>query len=106
MLHYMASHYKRKASPYYWLRYQRPDGTWADKTSKVRIDNNGSLRKIKQIEAEHIMRELHVDRNGHSNRFDAWVPTFLAEQYRNPKTLARYINAWSAIATYLDQINL
>jgi len=48
MLHCVASYYKRRASPYYWLRYQRPDGTWADKTAKVRIDNNGSLRKIKK----------------------------------------------------------
>src|SRR6266403_3865582 len=106
MLHYVASHYKRKASPYYWLRYQRPDGTWADKSSKVRTDNNGSLRKIKQVAAEHTMRELHVDRNGASNRFDVWVPAFLANQYPNPKTLARYTNAWSAISTYLDHINV
>jgi len=102
----MASYYKRKASPYYWLRYQRADGTWADKTSKVRIDNNGSLRKIKQTTAEHTMRELHVDRNGQSNRFDVWVPGFLSDQYPNAKTLLRYINAWSAIATYLDHINV
>jgi integrase len=106
MLHYMASHYKRSASPYYWLRYQRPDGTWGDKTSKIRIDNNGSLRKIKQVEAEHTMRELHVDRNGQSNRFDVWVPGFLADQYSNPRTQLRYVEAWSAIATYLDHIDV
>jgi len=102
----MASYYTRKGSPFYWLRYQRPDTTWADKSSKVRIDNNGSVRKIKQIVAEHTMRELGMDRNGQSNRFDVWVPGFLADQYRNPKTLARYTNAWSAVATYLDYINV
>jgi integrase len=106
MLHCMASYYKRSASPFYWLRYQRPDGTWADRSSKVRIDSNGSLRKIKQITAEHTMRELHVDRSGQSNRFDVWVPGFLRDQYANPKTLARYTNAWSAIGTYLDHINV
>ncbi len=106
MLHTMASYYKRHASPFYWIRYQRPDGTWADKSSKVRIDNQGSLRKIKQVAAEHTMRELHVDRCGQSNRFDDWVAAFLSNQYPNPKTLARYTNAWSAIATYLDHINV
>jgi integrase len=106
MLHGMASYYKRKASPYYWIRYQRPDGTWADKSSKVRIDNNGSLRKVKQVAAQHTMRELDIDRNGQSNRFDSWVPTFLVNQYRNPRTLGRYTNAWSAIATYLDHIKV
>jgi integrase len=106
MLHTMASYYKRHASPYYWIRYQRPDSAWADKSSKVRIDNQGSVRKIKQVTAEHTMRELHLDRNGHSNRFDIWVPGFLANQYPNPKTLTRYTNAWSAIATYLEHINV
>src|ERR1700686_878520 len=106
MLQCMASFYERDASPYYWLRYQRPDGTWADKTSKVRIDNNASRRKIKQIVAEHTMRELNVDRNGQRNRFDVLVPGFLADQYKNPKTLSRYTNAWSAVGTYLDHINV
>ncbi|HWY39357.1 MAG TPA: phage integrase SAM-like domain-containing protein, partial [Chthoniobacterales bacterium] len=106
MLQSVASYYKRNGSPYYWLRYQRPDGTWADKSSKVRIDNNGSVRKIKQVTAEHMMRELHIDRDGQSNRFNTWVPAFLANQYPNPKTLARYNNAWSAIATYLDHMKV
>lgn len=106
MLQRMASFYPRNGSPYYWLRYQRPDGTWADKSSKVRIDNNGSRRKIKQVVAEHTMRELGTDRTGQSNRFDVWVPGFLGEQYKNPKTLARYTNAWSAVSTYLEHINV
>ena len=102
----MASYYKRHASRYYWIRYQRPDGTWADKSSKVRTDNRRFASKIKQVAAEHTMRELHVDRNGQSNRFDVWVPISLRVNTQIQKTLARYTNAWSAIATYLDHIKV
>src|ERR1700751_5033266 len=100
MLQCMASYYVRKGSPYYWLRYQLPDGTWGDKSSKIRTDGAGALRKIKQQAAEHTMRELHRDRTGTANTFDSWVPTFLAQRYMNPKTRVRYLNAWSALSVY------
>jgi len=106
MLQWMASYYERNGSPYYWLRYQHPDGTWGDKSSKVRTDSAGAIRKIKQLSAEHTMRELHRDRMGSGNSFDAWVPGFIAHRYPNSKTLARYSAAWSAIATYLENIDV
>src|SRR5438093_13248007 len=29
---FMASKYVRKGSPYYWVRFQKPDGTWGGKS--------------------------------------------------------------------------
>jgi integrase len=98
----MASHYIRKASPFFWLRYQRTDGTWGDKTSGIRIDGDGSLRKIKQMVAQHTMNEIQFDKSGGSHRFDGWVPQFLGTHFPNAKTVARYMSAWSALSTYLD----
>jgi integrase len=106
MLQCMASYYVRKGSPYYWLRYQHPDGTWGDRSSKIRTDGPGAVRKIKQRTAELTMQEVHRDRTGSANGFDTWVPGFLGERYRNPKTLARYMAAWSAVATYLAHIDI
>jgi integrase len=106
MLQCVASYYQRSGSPYYWLRYQQPDGTWADKSSKVRADGIGALRKIKGLSAEHTMREMHRDRVGAANAFDTWVPTFLRQRYRNSKTLQRYLAAWSAVATYLEHVKV
>jgi integrase len=102
----MASYYTRKESPYYWLRYQRPDGTWGDKSSKIRVDAIGALRRTKQLTAEHTIRELHRDRTGAANAFNTWVPTFIAQRYTNPNTALRYMEAWSAIATYLEHVNI
>lgn len=98
----MASYFTRKDSPFYWIRVQKPDGTWGGKSSGIRIDGDGALRKIKQSAAQDTMLEMNFDGNGGAHRFDAWVPQFLKTRYHNPKTVVRYTNAWSALATYLE----
>ncbi len=52
--------------------------------------------------AEQTLLEEHFDGSGNSHRFDAWVPRFLKDRYPNSKTVTRYLNAWSALATYLE----
>jgi site-specific recombinase XerD len=98
----MASEYTRDDSPYYWIRFQQPDGTWGGKSSGIRKTADGARRKIKQLVAQATMSEHTVSSHTLSNRFDAWVPQFLAQKYSNEKTLIRYLAAWSALSIYLD----
>jgi integrase len=102
----MASKYLRKGSPYYWVRFQKPDGTWGGKSSGIRVDGEGSRRKIKQRIAEETMRETEFSDRTRSNRFDAWVPQFLQQKYPNPKTVIRYTHVWSALSTYFAHRNV
>ncbi len=102
----MASFYCRAGSPYFWVRFQTADGTWGGKSSGIRRDADGARRKIKQFVAQETMREHTFTEQVGSNRFDAWVPAFLQERYRNEKTLIRYLAAWSALSTYLAHINI
>jgi site-specific recombinase XerC len=102
----MASFYVRKGSPYYWVRFQKQDGTWGGKSSGIRRAADGALRKIKQLVAQNTMQEHAFSSRTGSNRFDAWVPQFLTRRYTNEKTLARYSAAWSAINTYLARRNV
>ncbi|PYJ09623.1 MAG: hypothetical protein DMF06_09325 [Verrucomicrobia bacterium] len=97
----MASYYPRPGSPFYWIRFQKPDGTWGGKSSGVRRAADGSLRKVKQAVAQETMREHTFSEQTQSNRFDAWVPKFLSRKYANEKTLIRYQAGWSAISTFL-----
>ncbi|MDQ6912158.1 MAG: site-specific integrase [Verrucomicrobiota bacterium] len=97
----MASFYERKGSPYYWIRFQKCDGSWGGKSSGIRKAADGARRKIKQAVAQETMREHTFSEQTQGNRFDAWVPGFLARKYSNEKTLIRYQAAWSAISTYL-----
>lgn len=97
----MASYYVRKGSPYFWVRFQKPDGSWGGKSSGIRVGGEGAPRKIKQAVADETMKEVSFSNGACSNRFDAWVPQFLSMRYNNPKTLVRYMTAWSALSTYL-----
>jgi integrase len=97
----MASYFTRNDSPFYWIRVQKPDGTWGGKSSGIRINAEGALRKIKQLTAQDTMREMDFDAGGGAHRFDSWVPQHLRSHYPNAKTVVRYLNAWSALSTYL-----
>lgn len=97
----MAARYERPASPYFWIRFQKLDGTWGAKSSGIRKDAQGATREIKQAVAEHTMREQDFSDGSTAHRFDSWVPAFLKRRYTDPKTLRRYLNAWAALATYL-----
>jgi integrase len=103
----MASFYCRNGSPFYWILFQKSDGTWGGKSSAVRRTADGARRKIKQLVAQETMRERTFSAaTGGTNRFDAWVPQFLQQRYSNEKTLIRYVAAWSAVSTYLTHANI
>lgn len=98
----MASFYVRDGSPFYWIRFQQPDGNWNGKSSGIRRDADGARRKIKQAVAQAMMQEHTFSERTQTHRFDAWVPQFLAQKYANHHTLIRYQAAWSAISTFLE----
>lgn len=52
------------------------------------------------------MHEHTFSEQTQGNRFDAWVPRFLAQKYSNEKTLIRYQAGWSAIGTFLSHRNV
>ena len=99
---HMASHYLRAGSPFYWIRFQKSDGTWGRKSSGIRRDAEGAVRRLKQAVAHQTLQELNFTSRQTANRFSAWVPQFLETRYPNQKTVIRYGNAWAAISVYLD----
>jgi integrase len=99
----MASLFKRRDSPYYWVRTQRPDGSWGGKSTGIRIDSTNAFRKAKQFAAQQTMQEAPSRTITGGQRFDAWVPAFLRTRYKNRGTLVRYLNAWSALSLYFER---
>jgi integrase len=98
----MASHFPRKDSPYYWIRYQKADLTWGSKSSGVRRDSEGGLRKIEQRVAEITAKESVLKNEGGGAMFRVWVPSWLDYQYKNAGTKKRYQNAWAQLKIFLD----
>lgn len=99
----MASHYEREGSPYYWIKYRKPDGTRAAKSSGIKVEHKGGLRRVRTMVGE-ITAEEQVERDeGCGALFDEWVLSWLDYQYTNPFTLTRYKNAWTHLSVFLEE---
>ena len=104
----MASIYKRKKSPYFWLRYRNAAGDWADRSTGILIDSpTGKRQAIRQAQLESSNEtDLRSSAVGHA--FKEWVPTFLHHRYgvRQPPAYKRYGQCWSALAIYLENAGI
>ncbi len=98
----MASHYTRSDSPFYWLRHQRPDGTWGSKRTEIRIDDEDAKRKLKMILGREAVKEATRNPQVGQERGWGWVPTYLQARYTHPISRRRAFNAWAPISVFVD----
>lgn len=99
----MASHFMRKDSPYYWIRFKKPDRTWGQRSSGLRVATKGSLRKIHQMVAEETAKEQCESEDGASAWLNRWVPGWIEYRYTNPKSFSRCKNAWAHLSIFFAQ---
>jgi len=102
----MASYFTRKDSPFYWIRFQRTDGTWGQRSSKVRCDEKAALRKIHQMVAEDTSAEKIHSGDGSMALFDRWVPNWINYKYANLGTRGRRKTAWAHLSMFLKMRNV
>ena len=89
----MASYYKRKDSPYYWVGVMRPDGRRKYRATKIRHDQPGALRRILEY-VRGLEKEEQMARNEDGRQlFKVWVPAFL-DEFQREGTRRRYQVAW------------
>lgn len=98
----MASHYTRQSSPYYWLRFQRPDGGWSSRRTDIRVDDDDAKRKLKMLLARESVREASLNPRAGSDLGWGWVPTYLQARYTHPISRRRAFNAWAPISVFLE----
>jgi integrase len=101
----MASIYKRKGSPFWWIKFRDP------KTSQVRRESTGfkagvlpDTRRAKELAAERSLGEARTTTGGAEESWKNWIPSYLASRYVNsPKTHYRYSNIWRNVVMFLDE---
>ncbi len=99
----MASYFVRQDSPFFWIRFRRPDGTWGQRSSKVRCTEKGALRKIHHMVADETSSEAMSSDDGSMAMFDRWVPAWINYKYTNPGTRTVRKNTWAHLAMYLKE---
>lgn len=106
VVHKMASHYIRKNSPHYWIKYRAADGTRAAKSSGVKVSDKGGLRRVRNMVANITAQEQCEKDDGEDALFNNWVLSWFDYKYDNVHTNTRYKNAWYHLSAFLDKHNV
>ena len=100
----MASIYRKKNSPNWFIQFIDGDGKRRNKSTEFRATDPGETMKARtlraQMEAKELSRTGIVGPLG--GNWDAWVPQFLDRHCDNPRTRERYEDGWKWIALWLQ----
>lgn len=99
----MAFYYQRKNSPYFWVRFVRADGTIKSKSSGIRSDSVGALRKVSRLVAEMTKEEESQKNDGPVSLLTNWVPGWIDKHYKTEKTAMRYSAAWAWLSLFFKE---
>ena len=100
----MASIYKKKNSPYWFVQYMDAEGVRRNKSTGLRADDPNETVKARALRAELEAKELNrsnVALGG--GGWDSWVPQYLDRHCESPGTMQRYTLSWSWLAFWLQE---
>lgn len=99
----MASIYRKKGSPFWFIQYIDSDGIRRNKSTELRADNPTETVKARAMRANMEAKEL--SRSGgplDDGGWDTWVTQYLERHCESPRTLERYHDAWKWLAFWLQ----
>lgn len=103
----MASLYRKKQSPYWFIQYTDSEGVRRNRSTELRTDDPGETVKARTLRAEMEAKEL--SRSGSTvtgEAWDSWVPKYLERHCDSEKTLVRYMGIWKWVALWLQDKHL
>jgi integrase len=96
----VAAIYKRKDSPWYWIRYKTAEGVWRAKATRFRTDNTLHRAKAQEEAAQLSVHERTL-KTDHS-----WVGGMIDSHPVCTSTRWHYRNSWRWLSRFLDERNL
>lgn len=93
--------YKRKDSPWYWIRFKTPDGKWAAKATRYRTDSTLHRAKAQREASELSIKERAVRKGD-----DLWVGGLIETHPVSPSTKKHYRNSWRWVSRFLAERRL
>lgn len=102
----MASLYKRKRSPYWWIEFVDAGGKRRQKSTKFRYDVTAQSRQAQQLRNELTTRAAEAAGmpSCGNEAWAAWVPRFIEQRYSgSPLTRARVSCAWRNLEAFLRE---
>ena len=100
----MASIYKKKNSPFWFVQFMDSDGTRRNKSTGLRADEPADTVKARVLRAQLEAKELNRNAGEISGGgWDTWVPQYLERHCESPGTFQRYTGSWSWLACWLQE---
>jgi len=100
----MASLYKKRHSPFWWIQFIDADGKRRNKSTGWRRDDPAQTVKARALRAQLEATELNRSaKDIGGGGWDAWVPQYLKRHCENPGTMQRYTGSWSWLAFWLQE---
>jgi len=100
----MASFYKR--GNIYWICYKKPDGTWSDKSTGIKVSAKGSGRRIERLVARQQASERVFSKEAGDALFASWVGSWMDYKYDNELTRSRCAASWSHLSEFLRKLKV
>lgn len=94
----MASLYRDRKSPFWYLKKKGFDGKWRVQSTKYRHGIASETRKAREQCAEATLEETRRARR--QDTWATWVPDYLRTRYQHPDTRRRVFNAWARLSEY------
>jgi len=103
----MASLYKQKKSPFWWVKFRDPASNKIIRESTgFRIGVGDDTRKAREVEAKKTLAERAIPTNTRGQAWDLWVPEFLTRYDDNPHNKSRYYCGWKTVKMFLEEKNI
>jgi integrase len=100
----MASIYRKKKSPFWFIQFIDADGIRRNKSTGLRTDDPGETVKARAMRAEFEAKELNRTAGEVSGGgWDTWVPQYLERHCEAARTLERYTDSWQWLAFWLQE---
>jgi integrase len=100
----MASIYKKKNSPFWFVQFIDAEGIRRNKSTSLRADDPAQTIKARTLRAQLEAKELNRNAGQVSGGgWDTWVPQYLERHCESQRTLQRYTGSWSWLAFWLQE---
>lgn len=98
----MASIYRKKNSPFWFIQFVDSNGKRRNKSTGLRATSPGETVKARALRAQLEAHELNRSEANDEGGWDGWVPQFLERHCQSRKTYERYTAAWNWLALWLQ----
>src|SRR5438874_936509 len=98
----MASLYRKKNSPFWFIQFIDSHGTRRNKSTHFRAEDAEQTVQARAFRAKCEANELTRTAGALGGGWDTWVSKYLERHCESPRTHERYLDAWKWVALWLQ----